>query len=213
MLVDPAARQPAEAILQNLLLSHRLGRPAGLSPRRSSDTRLSRAGRGRRSTGPAAGVIGGPGFATAPRRGGAAARAGPGARRLGARLLPDLWRSAGLRRAGGAVRGAARLRCGRCATAWAWEYAKGRGLLKKHGLATLDTSTALETPHWRLFGCGACSGYLKVTDHVRAERACHLMLADLLSGDSISWRWLLGLSRGKTPTVWQHTAGQDLDDD
>jgi formate dehydrogenase maturation protein FdhE len=76
--------------------------------------------------------------------------------------------------------GDARLRCGRCGTAWAWNLHQC-GDCSTGRLAMIDTATALETPHWRLFGCDACNGYLKVTDLVRSERLADLMLTDLES--------------------------------
>ena len=80
----------------------------------------------------------------------------------------------------------------------------------------IDTATALETPHWRLFGCDACNGYLKVTDLIRSERLADLMLTDLES-----WRldqMALGQGLGRLAEVayrLEHgePPGSALDDD
>jgi formate dehydrogenase maturation protein FdhE len=83
-------------------------------------------------------------------------------------------------------------------------------------LAMLDTATALEAPHSRLFGCDACSGYLKVTDHARAERLADLMMADLESWRLDQLALGQGLSRvAEVAYRLEHgePPGQDLDDD
>jgi FdhE protein len=111
--------------------------------------------------------------------------------------------------------GAARLRCDRCATAWAWSLPDCPDCMTGR-LAMLDTATALEAPHSRLFGCDACSGYLKVTDHARAERLADLMMADLESWRLDQLALGQGLSRvAEVAYRLEHgePPGQDLDDD
>jgi len=76
----------------------------------------------------------------------------------------------------------ARLRCGRCATGWAWTLLRcpdcptGR-------LTVTDTLDAPDLGPWRLAGCDACRSYLKVADAPRPEE-----LAMLLVDDLATWR-------------------------
>jgi FdhE protein len=111
--------------------------------------------------------------------------------------------------------GAARLRCGRCATGWAWtllhcpDCSDGR-------LTMLDALDVPDLGPWRLAGCDACRSYLKLSAEPRADA-----LAGLLVDDLATWRLDRaaldhGLSRpGGNGYRLEHgeAPGEDLDDD
>jgi FdhE protein len=108
-----------------------------------------------------------------------------------------------------------RLRCGRCATGWAWslprcpDCATGR-------LSVIETLDDPVNGLWRLEACDACQTYLKTAGARRADR-----LADLLVDDLATWRLdQRAVSRGLTRASdlgyrLEHgeIGGEGLDDD
>lgn len=109
----------------------------------------------------------------------------------------------------------ARLRCGRCTTAWAWTL-PGCPACRSGCLAGLDSLAAPGVGFWELAGCERCRAYLKVAGAPRHER-----LAELLVDDLATWRLdRQALERG----LWRPTGlarrleladleGEELDDD
>lgn len=80
------------------------------------------------------------------------------------------------------VPGAERLRCGRCATGWAWTLPHcpdcSEGLL-----IVEDTLDAPDLGEWRLARCNACRSYVKIASRPRSDQ-----LAMLLVDDLATWR-------------------------
>jgi formate dehydrogenase maturation protein FdhE len=108
-----------------------------------------------------------------------------------------------------------RLRCGRCATSWAWSLPCCPDC-QAGALTALDALDADADGRWRLLGCSACHSYLKVAEQRRSDR-----LADLLVDDLVSWRLdraALGHGLARPSGLGQRLehgdeAGEELDDD
>jgi FdhE protein len=193
MLADPAARRPAEAFLE-ALRGHRLhadqlvgesvvghddhlaalAASADLSPglvASASDlaarAMLSEVARRLR---PAL-ALGAWDRAYCPVCGG---RAIFGERGVSASASPSPACGGGGRGVGGT------LRCGRCATAWAW--ALHRCLDCKAGrLKVIDTTALPERDGWRLAVCDSCRAYLKIAPTARSDRLADLLVDDLVT--------------------------------
>lgn len=211
MLVDPAARQPAEALL-DAVRSHRLHTEQVVAE--------AIVGHGDHLAALAEGVGLPPTLVASLADLAARPLLLEVARRLGPALALGAWTRGCCPICGGRpvlaeeADGTARLWCGRCATGWAWSLPVCPDCIAGR-LTMLETPTAPDSS-WRLYGCDACHGYLKVTDVPRAARLADLMLADLES-------WMLdrlALGRGLTRLTelayrLEHgePPGQDLDDD
>jgi FdhE protein len=212
MLVDPATRQPAEATL-DAIRSHRLHAEQVVAEAIvGHDDHLAALAEG-------AGVQ--PALVASLADLAARPLLAEAAQRLGPALALGAWTRGYCPVCGGRpvlaeqADGVTRLRCGRCGTGWAWslpecpDCAAGR-------LTVLDVSTSPETSIWRLFGCDACNGYLKLTDHPPAARLADLMLADLESWGLDRLALGKGLSRlAELAYRLEHgePPGQELDDD
>jgi FdhE protein len=117
---------------------------------------------------------------------------------------------------------AIRLRCGRCAAAWAWSLPRCPDC-STGSLTAPDALTSHGTTHWSLLACDACRAYLKLTD--LPDLSAGARLADLLLADLESWHLdrqalSLGLARSSEPgrrlehgEIPSEGVGEDLADD
>jgi FdhE protein len=143
------------------------------------------------------------------------------ARRLGPALALGAWDRGYCPICGGrpifADRGeaVARLRCGRCLTAWAWSLPRCPGC-RDGRLTEFDTLDLNGSGRWTLMACDDCDSYLKVADSARSERVGALLLDDLetwsLDREAVSE----GLDRASAAGYrLEHAdlAGDEVDDD
>jgi len=74
----------------------------------------------------------------------------------------------------------ARLRCGRCATGWAWPWAVPACPVCADGdLEPVASLPIYDLGTWDLFGCRNCDSAIKRAGGPRSERLAHLLLDDL----------------------------------
>jgi FdhE protein len=96
---------------------------------------------------------------------------------------------------------AVRLRCGRCATAWAWSLPRCPDC-PTGSLSAPDALTTAGTADWSLLACDACRAYLKLShlpDLSAGPRLADLLLADLGSWQLDRQALSLGLARSSEP--------------
>ncbi len=100
-------------------------------------------------------------------------------------------------RAGGAGSGPnATLRCGRCATGWAWPWAVPACPMCDDGdLEAVASLPIYDLGTWDLFGCRICRSAVKRAEGPRSERLAHLLLDDLATWRLDQEALAVGLSR------------------
>jgi hypothetical protein len=90
----------------------------------------------------------------------------------------------------------ARLRCGRCATGWAWAWAVPACPVCVDGdLNAVASFPVYDLGTWDLFGCRDCGSAVKRADGPRSERLAHLLLDDLATWRLDQEALAVGLSR------------------
>jgi FdhE protein len=108
-----------------------------------------------------------------------------------------------------------RLRCGRCATAWAHPLLRCIDC-QPGWLVPLEGPDPAAVDGWTLLGCDACPDYLKVAGSARSERLADLLLDDLETRQLDRAARALGRERRTgSGCRLEHgePAGEELDDD